>query len=927
MKHLTSVFLVYLIFISFPTSAKTNSWQSQFYLDDTQYYQTLFKDGFIQSIRVNKSSCYKIRKIWIELINGRKFFFQKSNGPLKNLYGHNQNDYCWFQARVSGENISKPHELKYILVFQDDTNQNYYLENVTSSLLLKNRIKKNRSNLCYMTPGTQGANHVKNGGILFKIWEPNAQIVHLFINNNIQPYVLFADREINNPIRNHLIYLDNADDKTKYRYKFMKNGAYEKVDLNKDEIFKEFKIDPMAKEISYSNKSALLNGYADAYGVVGKLEKYNWSHDNTIKKLKNEPWMIYQLWPMAFNPKATGKTIRPGTINNIIEKIDYLVDLGINAVELLPIHEFRFKVSWGYMLDSLILIEKSYGKPKDLMALSDQLHQKGINLILDIVFNHVNNGLIRDPISEVVTESKYYKGDTGWGPRPRFSSIMVKKWITDSIVSLVRDYHIDGLRFDMIKFIHQNNFHGHLLLQELTTILKSIQPKIHLMAEELPDNIWATKPVLKGGMGFDSQWNDQFKNTFEHDFDIYKINNRNINISNLVRSLHGFSNQGNNKFKAPYQTINYIGSHDFVGNKNPILRIVSDYSSYETVGSNRFLRVKPLMETIQLERKFRLIHNNFTHAFARLAYGILFTKPGHILFFQGEELASDINIQNEWDYIEEKKKLPTRNVDLERFIFSHKMPWEYKNPFNEETLSFLSNKELTLFTGHLNFFKDMINFRKNNPLLDDNAYNVRTSYQNTVLSYQIKTNNHEYFIIANFGYDMGSAWISFPETTKDWWEEILNSSIPNYGGSSEQYLNIVRQMGGRSNLVRLKGPSISIFKKTHTPSISRNLYLVGNINNWKTTPDFLLIQSERENILKQSFYIQEQGTYQFKLSTENWKIEMGSDDNLLNSTLQGQLSYAPNMPNIKVSLKKGRYLFTFNLETFKYNFQHIDEGA
>ena len=121
-------------------------------------------------------------------------------------------------------------------------------------------------------------------------------------------------------------------------------------------------------------------------------------------------------------------------------------------------------------------------------------------------------------------------------------------------------------------------------------------------------------------------------------------------------------------FGHPQRTVNYLGSHDFIGNKDPLIRIVSKYRSEEREDSNVFSRVNPLEEPGDLRIPFRTIHNDFSHALTRLGYGILFTKPGASLFYQGEELAQDLNIQNEWDYVAALNTWKPGPLSLKRFF-------------------------------------------------------------------------------------------------------------------------------------------------------------------------------------------------------------------------------------------------------------------
>ncbi|MCK5073384.1 MAG: hypothetical protein KAQ98_08175 [Bacteriovoracaceae bacterium] len=920
------ILLLFTVFLLLPIQVFAD-WKYSFYTDDSPYYLKLKTSGFIQRFRIHQNDCNDITNAYIE-IQGNNVPFKKQKGKWKNLFGINEGNYCWYEAEVKNLDFNSPKQNNYHVVLMDTWNKRWYFHGPVLSILPKNRISDKKDRNHAISPGTEGATPTEGGGVFFKIWEPDADEVHLFVGNK-GPFKLETDRGRNDQRRSHIIHLPWVKNGATYRFKFLKNGRYESLRVGSNNRVSEFKVDPMARKIIYDSKGGKYDGYLNVKAVVDEIPHYSWKNDLSVLNLPAEQknnWLIYQLWPMSFNPKQKNSESVPGTFKDIMEKSDYLESLGITAVELLPVHEFRLKASWGYMLDSIRLIETTYGTPHDLMELVDNLHGKKIRVVLDVVLNHVNNSLIRDPINEHEKNSKFYSGDTGWGPKPRFSSVMVRKWIMDSLIGLVREYHVDGFRFDMIKYIYQDNKSGYQFLQELNTVLKMIHPEIHLMAEELPDNAWTTFPVANSGLAYDSQWSDLFKNFFEKNFDHYRPHSRNLDMGRLLGALYGFSNHEHHKFGHPLRTVNFLGSHDFVGNRDPIIRIVSDYLSTESVGTSNFYMVRPLSETHELEEKFRLIHNHFTHSLGRLAYGILFTKPGNLLFFQGEELASDINIQNEWDYIEAMANIPTRNMDLERFITSHKMPWEYLNPENSSAITFLNTFEKQLFKGYNLYFRDMISFRKNNPGINNQeAYNVRLAYDDSVISYQIKTPSDEYFIIGNFGWPKSGAWIPFPAEMNTWWREIINSSVKKYGGETNKFTNILSQFGGRSNLVRIEGPSITIFKKERGPAITRDLFLVGTINNWSTEDKFKLKKAdskgEKYHIL---FNSNKQGLQEFKLSTTGWEIEMGSSSSSNTHYVNhGQLSYLPSTPNIRVHLEKAKYEFEFNLKTFDYKFKKL----
>ncbi len=922
-----------------------DDWTQTFYTDDSSNYLTLYPDGFKQVMRVNAESCQQISKISIVLkdqtknkFNTQASFKTLAGTAIPKIYGLDPQDYCWYEVEI--RNLITINGLKYVLQIQDiNSGSPYFFKGITNSLIPLYRLTQNNAIDAWIDLGSFGATPVIGGGIYFKIWEPLSDEVHLFLNND-KPIKLHSDFPLNDERRFHYAYLKTAALKDKYHYQFVKNGVYEKLEVANFETFSEIKIDPMARELVYDDKGGRYNGYINPRGVIAKDNDYNWKNDNGLAGMSVEDynnWIIYQLWPLTFNPKEINGAYVQGKFLDIIPKIPYLSDLGVNAVELLPVHENRFNASWGYALDSLIILENTLGTKADMKKLVDSLHGARMRVIFDVVINHVNNNLLREPINETTNTSKFYGGDTAWGPKPRFESVWVRKWITDSLLHLITEYHLDGFRFDMTDSIFNGTKGGYRFLQELTYLIKANSPHFYNSAEQLPNDVWVTYPIAENGLGFDSQWNDRFKNFFELEFNHYREDNRTVDLTHLANSMNGYSDHPMSPgvwyhFGHPQRTVNYLGSHDFIGNKDPMIRIVSGYRSEEREDSNVFFRVNPMEESGDLRIPFRTIHNQFTHAATRLSYGILFTKPGGVLFYQGEEFAQDLNIQNEWDYVDAQRgnRFPSKNVNINKYVRSHRVPWYYHDlaegkasPF----LNFATEADAALFRGHKTFFKEMIQFKKENPEINNqDAQNVKVDNYNKTFSYELKTSTAHYFVVGNFNIDNGGAWVDFPGSNKTWWTEIINSSDKRFGGDDETYQNIITNLGGRKNLLRLKGPAFYIFKAGNTPKVAKPLYFRTNANNWQAvSSNELSMNPANIDEMRAVVTFTKAGPVEFKLGTKNWEIDLGKsyDSKVLKANNQDFLTYIPNSSNLKATVSAGKYLFKFNIRSYAYSLEKI----
>jgi len=264
------------------------------------------------------------------------------------------------------------------------------------------------------------------------------------------------------------------------------------------------------------------------------------------------PWnelVIYELHVGSFYDLANDGT--PGNFNDLIKKLDYLQELGINAIELLPIYGFPGKTSLGYNPALPFDIESNYGTNTDFKDFVKAAHDKGIALLLDVVYNHwgpddLDTALWRiDGWSENGGGGIYFYNDwrrhTAFGDRPDFGRPEVSQYIRDNVQMWLDEYRVDGLRFDStvnIRNVYGNNNdpahdlpEGWYLMQRLNNEIDSRQPWKITIAEDLQDNEWITKDVGSGDADFDSQWGSSFYwpihntlvNPFDEGRDMYSV--------------------------------------------------------------------------------------------------------------------------------------------------------------------------------------------------------------------------------------------------------------------------------------------------------------------------------------------------------------------------------------------------------------------
>lgn len=214
--------------------------------------------------------------------------------------------------------------------------------------------------------------------------------------------------------------------------------------------------------------------------------------------------VIYELHIGTFTPA--------GDLESVIPLLDDLVATGINAIELMPVAQFPGQRNWGYDGVYPYAVQDSYGGPMALKKLVDACHQKGIAVLLDVVYNHLGpegNYLAR--FAPYFTD-KYH---TPWGDALNFDGAWsdgVRRYFADNIIHWFTHYHIDGLRLDAIHEVYDRGAvpfweYCHEQVQHLQ---QQAGRPLYLIAESDLNSPKVVKPPAAGGFGFDAQWLDDF---------------------------------------------------------------------------------------------------------------------------------------------------------------------------------------------------------------------------------------------------------------------------------------------------------------------------------------------------------------------------------------------------------------------------------
>lgn len=243
-------------------------------------------------------------------------------------------------------------------------------------------------------------------------------------------------------------------------------------------------------------------------GVHGPTEivdpnAFRWS-DEGWRGVAYRDYVIYELHVGTFTPS--------GTFDSAIEKLDYLKELGITAIELMPVAAFPGKRNWGYDGVSLYAVQESYGGPEGLKRFVDAAHQRGLAVVLDVVYNHLGNeGNYLGKFGPYFTD----KHQTPWGNAINFDDREcphVRDYFIENALSWIREYHIDGLRMDAVHAIKDDSpLH---IIAELRDRVQRFAAEagreVTLVAESDENSPRYVRPRDQGGYGLDGVWSDDF---------------------------------------------------------------------------------------------------------------------------------------------------------------------------------------------------------------------------------------------------------------------------------------------------------------------------------------------------------------------------------------------------------------------------------
>ena len=210
--------------------------------------------------------------------------------------------------------------------------------------------------------------------------------------------------------------------------------------------------------------------------------------------------VLYELHIGTFTPG--------GTFGSAIERLDHLVELGVDLVEVLPVNAVDGPRNWGYDGVGWYAVTENYGGPDSFKRFVDACHARGMGVVLDVVYNHLGpSGAYLDRFGP------YFAGSNIWGPSINLDgaqSETVRRYVIDNALMWLRDFHVDGLRLDAVHALHDDRA-THLLEQlaiEVESLSTHLGRPLSLIAESDRNDPRTVTPREAGGYGLHAQWCD-----------------------------------------------------------------------------------------------------------------------------------------------------------------------------------------------------------------------------------------------------------------------------------------------------------------------------------------------------------------------------------------------------------------------------------
>jgi maltooligosyltrehalose trehalohydrolase len=499
-------------------------------------------------------------------------------------------------------------------------------------------------------------------------------------------------------------------------------------------------------------------------GVHGPSEvvkpDFEWT-DGSWFGLPIEKYIIYEL--------HVGTFTREGTFDAIVPHLDELSNTGITAIELMPVAQFPGTRNWGYDGVFPFAVQHSYGGSCGLKRLVNACHQRGLAVILDVVYNHIGpEGNCLSHFGPYFTQR--YR--TPWGPAINFddaNSDEVRYFFISNALEWITDYHIDALRLDAVHSILDHSALN--ILEEMSNAVReraiSLNRRVYLIAESALNDTRIIQPTGLGGYGLDAQWNDDFHHSL-HTLLTSEREGYYVDFGDFQHMAQAFSEGF--VYSGRY-SVNRRRRHGNSSRGIPPVRFVVYAQNHDQIG-NRMMGER-LTELVSFEQH-------------KLAAGAVLLSPFVPLLFMGDEYGETAPFQYFVSHSDTQLIEAVRRGRIEEFAAFN---WKDEPPDPQDVKTFERSKlnhSLKAEPRHrvlLAFHEELIRLRKSLPALSSlskDKMDVVSFDEDSVLVVRRWSGMNEVFLVFNFSRNPVSEFESIPQGA---WQKRLDSSDTRWMGT------------------------------------------------------------------------------------------------------------------------------------------------
>jgi maltooligosyltrehalose trehalohydrolase len=515
---------------------------------------------------------------------------------------------------------------------------------------------------------------------------------------------------------------------------------------------------------------------------------YRWN-DASWSGIPLEDYIIYEIHVGTYTPE--------GTFSAIIPYLDEIRELGITALELMPLAQFPGSRNWGYDGVHPFSVQNSYGGPGDLRSLVDACHQRGMAAVLDVVYNHLG------PEGNYLGDFGPYFTDqyqSPWGRAINFDgphSDEVVRFFIENALYWIQEFHIDALRLDAIHGIVDRSAQPflRLLAQSVHEFARKAGRKIYLIAESDLNDVRFILPAESAGYGLDAQWSDDFHHALHA-----------LLTKERMGYYEDFGRLGD-LAKAFEEGYVYTGQYSRYRNRRhgnasrdlPARQFTVFAQNHDQVGNRAF------GERLTALLSFEAL---------KLAAGMVHLSPFIPLLFMGEEYGEGAPFQYFTSHLDPGLIEAVRQGRREEFAA---FKWKDEPPDPQAESTFAKSKldhSLSRREPHQTlqqFYRALISLRRELPgfrLLSKKHLEARAFEREQVLQIRRWSEAGEALIAANFGEEPVTVRLPIPRGA---WRKVLDSAEQRWKGEGSAVPESLNSQGQAA--MRLSRKSFSVFER------------------------------------------------------------------------------------------------------------------